>query len=99
MPISNPRAGFFTTGEPSCGKCRIADVTYVRTLEAFAYLAVVIDLKPPPRRRLIDAEPSEDGRSPAGITDGGGGGKPKQRVLIHPDQGSHFTSSVLRGMQ
>lgn len=60
----------------------VTDITYIRTLEGFAYLAVVIDLysrrvprvglRPPEDRLwLVDAEPPDDGPGPAGIVDGG----------------------------
>ena len=49
----------------------VTDITYIRTLEGFAYLAVVID--PYSRRvcRMVDAGPSDDRRRPAGIAHGG----------------------------
>jgi len=88
----------------------VTDITYIRTLEGFAYLAVVIDLYS--RRVVGGAAQGSDG--PKDRWNGCGGWsmqsrqttdvvlqalhmavwrrKPKQRVLIHSDQGSQFTS-------
>lgn len=88
----------------------VTDITYIRTLEGFAYLAVVIDLY---SRRVV-GEAAQGSNGPKDRWNGCGGWsmhsrqttdvvlqalhmavwrrKPKQRVLIHSDQGSQFTS-------
>lgn len=45
----------------------VTDITYIRTQEGFAYLAVVIDLY---SRRVIDAEQADNGCRSAGPADG-----------------------------
>ena len=47
----------------------VTDITYIRTLEGFAYLAVVIDLY---SRRVVgwSAKPSDNGHGPAGSAHG-----------------------------
>lgn len=88
----------------------MTDITYIRTLEGFAYLAVVIDLYS--RRVVGGAAQGSDGAKDRWKGCGGWSmqsrqtidvvlqalhmavwrRKPKQRVLIHSDQGSQFTS-------
>ncbi|MBH0112002.1 IS3 family transposase [Novosphingobium sp. YJ-S2-02] len=70
----------------------VTDITYIRTLEGFAYLAVVIDLYP---RRVVGW--SMQSRQTSDVVLQAlhmtvWRRKPKQRVLIHSDQGSQFTS-------
>lgn len=70
----------------------VTDITYIRTQEGFAYLAVVIDLF---SRRVIGW--SMQSRQTTDIVLQAllmavWRRKPKTRVLIHSDQGSQFTS-------
>jgi putative transposase len=70
----------------------VTDITYLRTLEGFAYLAVVIDLY---SRRVIGwAMQSRQTTDVAlqALLMAVWRRKPKNRVLIHSDQGSQFTS-------
>jgi putative transposase len=71
----------------------VTDITYIRTLEGFAYLAVVIDLY---SRRIVGW--SLQSRQTADVVLQAllmavWRRKPKTNVLIHSDQGSQFTSS------
>ena len=70
----------------------VTDITYIRTLEGFVYLAVVIDLY---SRRVVGW--SMQSRQTTDVVLQAlhmavWRRKPKQRVLIHSDQGSQFTS-------
>ena len=70
----------------------VTDITYIRTLEGFAYLAVVIDLY---SRRIVGW--SMQSRQTTDVVLQAllmavWRRKPKNRVLIHSDQGSQFTS-------
>ena len=70
----------------------VTDITYIRTLEGFAYLAVVIDLY---SRRVVGW--SMQNRQTTDVVLQAllmavWRRKPKTRVLIHSDQGSQFTS-------
>ena len=70
----------------------VTDITYIRTLEGFAYLAVMIDLY---SRRVVGW--SMQSRQTTDIVLQAllmavWRRKPKNRVLIHSDQGSQFTS-------
>ncbi|MCT2539968.1 IS3 family transposase [Sedimentimonas flavescens] len=70
----------------------VTDITYIRTQEGFAYLAVVIDLY---SRRVIGW--SMQSRQTTDVVLQAllmavWRRKPKARVLIHSDQGSQFTS-------
>jgi putative transposase len=70
----------------------VTDITYIRTLEGFTYLAVVIDLY---SRRVIGW--SMQGRQTTDVVLQAllmavWRRKPKSKVLIHSDQGSQFTS-------
>ena len=70
----------------------VTDITYIRTLEGFAYLAVVIDLY---SRRVVGW--SMQSRQTTDVVLQAllmavWRRKPKSRVLIHSDQGSQFTS-------
>ena len=70
----------------------VTDITYIRTLEGFAYLAVVIDLH---SRRVVGwcvrSRQTTDVVLQA-LLMAVWRRKPKNRVLIHSDQGSQFTS-------
>lgn len=70
----------------------VTDITYIKTCEGFAYLAVVIDLY---ARRVIGW--SMQSRQTTDVVLQAllmavGRRKPKNKVLIHSDQGSQFTS-------
>ncbi|MBN9671700.1 IS3 family transposase, partial [Roseibium aggregatum] len=70
----------------------VTDITYIRTLEGFAYLAVVIDLF---SRRVVGW--SMQSRQTTDVVLQAllmavWRRKPKNAVLIHSDQGSQFTS-------
>ncbi len=70
----------------------VTDITYIRTQEGFAYLAVVIDLY---SRRVVDwAMQSRQTTDVAyqALLMAVWRRKPKNGVLIHSDQGSQFTS-------
>ena len=80
----------FDVEEPD--KVWVTDITYIRTLEGFAYLAVVIDLY---TRRVVGW--SMQSRQTTDVVLQAllmavWRRKPKNRVLIHSDQGSQFTS-------
>lgn len=70
----------------------VTDITYIRTLEGFAYLAVVIDLY---SRRVVgwsmQSRQTTDMVLQA-LLMAVWRRKPKHKVLIHSDQGSQFTS-------
>jgi putative transposase len=70
----------------------VTDITYIRTLGGFAYLAVVIDLY---SRRVIgwsmQSRQTTDVVLQALLMDVWRR-KPKEKVLIHSDRGSQFTS-------
>ncbi len=70
----------------------VTDITYIRTLEGFAYLAVVIDLY---SRRVIgwsiQSRQTTDVVLKA-LLMAVWRRKPTEKVLIHSDQGSQFTS-------
>ena len=73
-------------------KAWVTDITYIRTLEGFAYLAVVIDLY---SRRVVGW--SMQSRQTADVVLQAllmavWRRKPQGKVLIHSDQGSQFTS-------
>ncbi len=73
-------------------KAWVTDITYIRTLEGFAYLAVVIDLY---SRRVIgwsiQSRQTTDVVLQA-LLMAVWRRKPQGKVLIHSDQGSQFTS-------
>ena len=73
-------------------KVWVTDITYIRTLEGFAYLAVVIDLY---SRRVVcwsmQSRQTTDVVLQA-LLMAVWRRKPKNKVLIHSDQGSQFTS-------
>jgi putative transposase len=82
-------------------KVWVTDITYIRTQEGFAYLAVVIDLF---SRRVVGW--SMKSRQTTDVVLQAlhlavWRRKPKTKVLIHSDQGSQFTSmdwaALLRG--
>lgn len=70
----------------------VTDITYIKTLEGFAYLAVVIDLY---SRRVVgwsmQSRQTTDMVLQA-LLMAVWRRKPKSKVLIHSDQGSQFTS-------
>ena len=70
----------------------VTDITYIKTLEGFAYLAVVIDLF---SRRVIgwslQSRPTTELVLQA-LLAAVWRRKPKYRVVVHSDQGSQFTS-------
>ncbi len=73
-------------------KAWVTDITYIRTSEGFAYLAVVIDLY---SRRVIGW--SMQSRQTTDVVLQAllmavWRRKPKEKVLVHSDQGSQFTS-------
>ncbi|GAB5377191.1 MAG: hypothetical protein AcusKO_36530 [Acuticoccus sp.] len=73
-------------------KAWVTDITYIRTHEGFAYLAVVIDLF---SRRVVGW--SMQARQMTNVVlqallAAVWRRKPKDRVLVHSDQGSQFTS-------
>ena len=73
-------------------KAWVTDITYIRTLEGFSYLAVVIDLY---ARRVVGW--SMQSRQTTDVVLQAllmavWRRKPKSKVLIHSDQGSQFTS-------
>ena len=75
-------------------KAWVTDITYIRTLEGFAYLAVVIDLY---SRRVVGW--SMQSRQTTDVVLQAllmavWRRKPQGKVLIHSDQGSQFTSMV-----
>jgi putative transposase len=70
----------------------VTDITYIRTLEGFAYLAVVIDLY---SRRVVGWSMQSSQTTDVVLQTllmAVWRRKPKNRVLIHSDQGSQFTS-------
>jgi putative transposase len=74
-------------------KAWVTDITYIRTLEGFAYLAVVIDLY---SRRVVGW--SMQSRQTTDVVLQAllmavWRRKPQGKVLIHSDQGSQFTST------
>lgn len=88
--IDNTLARQFDAQAPD--KAWVTDITYIRTLEGFAYLAVVIDLF---SRRVIGW--SMQSRQTTDLVLQAllmavWRRKPKHKVLVHSDQGSQFTS-------
>ena len=88
--VDNSLARQFDVAAPD--KAWVTDITYIRTQEGFAYLAVVIDLY---SRRVVGW--SMQSRQTTDVVLQAlhmavWRRKPKQRVLIHSDQGSQFTS-------
>lgn len=69
-------------------KAWVADITYIRTHEGFAYLAVVLDLF---SRRVVGWAMQERQATHALLATVWRR-KPKCRVLVHSDQGTQFTS-------
>ena len=90
LAIDNTLDRKFDVGAPD--RAWVTDITYTRTLEGFAYLAVVIDLY---SRRVVGW--SMQSRQTTDVVLQAlhmavWRRKPKHRVLIHSDQGSQFTS-------
>jgi putative transposase len=88
--IDNTLARQFDVAAPD--KAWVTDITYIRTQEGFAYLAVVIDLY---SRRVVGW--SMQSRQTTDLVLQAllmavWRRKPQGRVLIHSDQGSQFTS-------
>jgi len=90
LVIDNTLDRQFDVQEPD--RVWVTDITYIRTLEGFAYLAVVIDLY---SRRIIgwcmQIRQTTDLVLQA-LLMAVWRRKPKEKVLIHSDQGSQFTS-------
>lgn len=89
----NVRSGAFYSAINRCTRPGwVTDITYIRTLEGFAYLAVVIDLY---SRRVVGWSMQSRQTTDAvlqALHMAVWRRKPKQQVLIHSDQGSQFTS-------
>ena len=90
VAVYNTLARQFDVGMPD--KAWVTDITYIRTMEGFAYLAVVLDLY---SRRVVGW--SMQSRQTTDVVLQAlhmavWRRKPKSRVLIHSDQGSQFTS-------
>lgn len=88
--VDNTLARQFDVAAPD--KAWVTDITYIRTQEGFAYLAVVIDLY---SRRVVGW--SVQNRQTTDLVLQAllmavWRRKPKNTVLIHSDQGSQFTS-------
>jgi putative transposase len=88
--VDNTLARQFDVAAPD--KAWVTDITYIRTMEGFAYLAVVIDLF---SRRVIgwslQSRQTTDVVLQA-LLMAVWRRKPKTTVLVHSDQGSQFTS-------
>lgn len=90
MPTVRSKWGAVHVAAPD--KAWVTDITYIRTNEGFAYLAVVIDLY---SRRVIGW--SMQSRQTTDVVLQAllmavWRRKPKEKVLVHSDQGSQFTS-------
>lgn len=90
LVVDNTLARQFDVAAPD--KAWVTDITHIRTLEGFAYLAVVLDLH---SRRVVGW--SMQSRQTTDVVLQAlhmaiWRRKPKGRVLIHSDQGSQFTS-------
>jgi putative transposase len=90
LAVDNTLDRQFDVGAPD--KVWVTDITYIRTHEGFAYLAVVLDLF---SRRVVGW--AMQGRHTTNVVlqallAAVWRRKPKNRVLIHSDQGSQFTS-------
>jgi putative transposase len=90
VAVDNTLAREFDVEAPD--RAWVTDITYIRTLEGFAYLAVVIDLF---SRRVVGW--SMQSRQTTDVVLQAllmavWRRKPTSRVLIHSDQGSQFTS-------
>ena len=73
-------------------KARVTDITYIRTLEGFAYLAIVIDLY---SRRVVGCLMQSRQTMDVALQTllmAVWRRKPQGKVLIHSDQGSQLTS-------
>ncbi|MBB2177557.1 IS3 family transposase [Gluconacetobacter johannae] len=90
LVIDNTLARQFDVEAPD--RVWVTDITYIRTMEGFAYLAVVLDLY---SRRVVGW--SMQSRQTTDVVLQAlhmaiWRRKPRSRVLIHSDQGSQFTS-------
>ncbi len=77
---------------PQANRAWVTDITYIRTMEGFAYLAVVLDLY---SRRVMGWSLQSRQTTDVVLQDlhmAVWRRKPQNRVLIHSDQGSQFTS-------
>lgn len=70
----------------------MTDITYIRTQEGFAYLAVVIDLYSRPVVGWSMQSRQTTDVALQALLMAVWRRKPKNRVLVHSDQGSQFTS-------
>jgi len=90
LAIDNTLDHQFDVGAPD--RPCVTDITYIRTLEGFAYLAVVIDLY----SRRVGGWSTQSRQTTDVVLQALHMAvwrrKPKHRVLIHSDQGSQFTS-------
>ena len=88
--VDNTLDRHFDVQEPD--RVWVTDITYIRTLEGFAHLAVVIDLY---SRRIVgwslQSRQTTDVVLQA-LLMAVWRRKPKNKVLVHSDQGSQFTS-------
>ena len=90
LAVDNTLDRQFDVQEPD--RVWVTDITYIRTLEGFAYLAVIIDLY---SRRIVGW--SMQNRQTTDVVLQAllmavWRRKPKNKVLVHSDQGSQFTS-------
>ena len=86
----NRLAREFSADEPD--QAWVSDITFVRTYEGWLYLAVVLDLF---SRRVVGWSMSSRIRADLvlqALLHAVWRRKPKQRVLVHSDQGSQYTS-------
>ncbi len=90
LVIDNTLARQFDVEAPD--RVWVTDITYIRTMEGFAYLAVVIDLysRPVVGWSMQSRQTSDVVLQALHMAIWRR--KPKSRVLIHSDQGSQFTS-------
>jgi len=90
LVVDNTLARQFDVDTPD--RIWVTDITYIRTLEGFAYLAVVIDLY----SRCVVGWSMQSRQTTDVVLQAllmaVWRRKPKNRVLIHSDQGSQFTS-------
>ena len=90
LVVDNSLARQFDPQEPD--KAWVTDITYIRTQEGFAYLAVVIDLF---SRRVVGWSMQSRQTSDLvlqALLMAVCRRKPKHAVLVHSDQGSQFAS-------
>jgi putative transposase len=88
--VGNTLARRFNVSAPDAAW--VIDITYIRTHEGFAYLAVVIDQF---ARRVVGWSLASRQATPVvlqALLMAVWRRRPKSRVLVHSDQGSQFTS-------